>query len=146
MIAALLALVAAVSLTVGYLADVTALGYAAIGFGVAAVVALLVPAPERQAAEVLPPVEEAAPATDEDVVPEPAVAVVPKIEPVADIDEPAWAPGDLVLVSPGRRRYHRPGCELLADLEVEQLTEDEARDEGFTRCTRCAWNTGTKTG
>jgi hypothetical protein len=41
---------------------------------------------------------------------------------------------------PGRRRFHAPECPLLADKDVEEITLDDARDEGFTACTTCAPN------
>ncbi|GGK47905.1 hypothetical protein Ppa06_04470 [Planomonospora parontospora subsp. parontospora] len=43
----------------------------------------------------------------------------------------------IVLVIPGRRRYHVAGCRQLADREHEELTHEEAREEGFTPCTTC---------
>jgi hypothetical protein len=45
--------------------------------------------------------------------------------------------GELVQVVPGRRRYHRPGCAFLARRVTEELTIDEAREEGFSACTTC---------
>lgn len=46
----------------------------------------------------------------------------------------------IVRVVPGRRRFHAPECPLLADKDVEEITLDDARDEGFTACTTCAPN------
>ncbi|GII02441.1 hypothetical protein [Planobispora takensis] len=43
----------------------------------------------------------------------------------------------IVLVIPGRRRYHVAGCRQLAGREHEELTHEEAREEGFTPCTTC---------
>ncbi|MBG0817395.1 hypothetical protein [Planomonospora sp. ID82291] len=43
----------------------------------------------------------------------------------------------IVLVIPGRRRYHIAGCRQLAGREHEELTHEEAREEGFTPCTTC---------
>ncbi|MGI5292397.1 hypothetical protein ACQEVF_55130 [Nonomuraea polychroma] len=47
------------------------------------------------------------------------------------------APDAIVLVIPGRKRYHMAGCRQLAGREHEQLTHEEAREEGFTPCTTC---------
>lgn len=44
----------------------------------------------------------------------------------------------VVHVVPGRLRYHVDGCEVLDGRDVEDLTVDDARDEGFTACSRCA--------
>ncbi|GHH62315.1 hypothetical protein GCM10017673_01090 [Streptosporangium violaceochromogenes] len=43
----------------------------------------------------------------------------------------------IVLVVPGRRRYHVAGCRGLDGREHEELTREEAREEGFTPCTAC---------
>lgn len=54
---------------------------------------------------------------------------------------PAPAPADqaaVVFVVPGRHRYHREGCLLLSGRDTQRLAPDEAEDEGFTACTRCA--------
>lgn len=45
--------------------------------------------------------------------------------------------GGLVAVMEGRRRYHRPKCRLVAEGAWELITEEEARAEGFSPCTRC---------
>ncbi|GAA3163611.1 hypothetical protein GCM10010466_63210 [Planomonospora alba] len=50
--------------------------------------------------------------------------------------------GAIVLVIPGRRRYHLPGCRQLAGRDHEELTQEEAREEGFTPCTTCLPDTG----
>jgi hypothetical protein len=60
----------------------------------------------------------------------------------APMPAPARAPGPLaadaiVLVIPGRKRFHRPGCRRLAGRDHEELTYEEAREEGFTACTTC---------
>lgn len=52
--------------------------------------------------------------------------------PVSNI--PSEAP---VFVVPGRKRFHRDTCHLLRK-DREELTLDEAREEGFTACTACA--------
>ncbi|MEV8631440.1 hypothetical protein AB0395_07260 [Streptosporangium sp. NPDC051023] len=43
----------------------------------------------------------------------------------------------IVLVIPGRKRYHVEGCRQLAGRDHEELTHEEAREEGFTPCTTC---------
>ncbi|KAA9153987.1 hypothetical protein FPZ12_033225 [Amycolatopsis acidicola] len=55
-----------------------------------------------------------------------------EVEPEPEVEEPA-----LVVVLPGRRRYHTPECEKVAEVESEELTLDEARDEGFSACSLC---------
>ncbi|WP_214327801.1 hypothetical protein [Nonomuraea sediminis] len=47
------------------------------------------------------------------------------------------SPDAIVLVIPGRKRYHVPGCRQLAGRDHEELTYEEAREEGFTPCTTC---------
>jgi len=46
-------------------------------------------------------------------------------------------PEDIVLVVPGRRRFHVANCRQLMGREVEELTYEEAREEGFSPCTTC---------
>ncbi|WP_020498643.1 hypothetical protein [Sciscionella marina] len=45
---------------------------------------------------------------------------------------------ELVRIIEGRRRYHLPGCRTLQEHTYEEITRDEAQDEGFTACTVCA--------
>lgn len=62
-------------------------------------------------------------------------------ERTATATPPAPAPADraaLVLVVPGRHRYHRESCPLLEGRDTQRLARDEAEEEGFTACTRCA--------
>lgn len=47
------------------------------------------------------------------------------------------SPDSLVLVIPGRKRYHVAGCRQLIGRDHEELTYEEAREEGFTPCTTC---------
>jgi hypothetical protein len=47
------------------------------------------------------------------------------------------SPDAIVLVIPGRKRLHLSGCRQLAGRETEELTYEEAREEGFTACTTC---------
>ncbi|WP_143590193.1 hypothetical protein [Thermoactinospora rubra] len=47
------------------------------------------------------------------------------------------APDAIVLVIPGRKRYHVAGCRQLIGRDHEELTYEEAREEGFTPCTAC---------
>jgi methylphosphotriester-DNA--protein-cysteine methyltransferase len=49
-------------------------------------------------------------------------------------DVPATA---VVYVVPGRRRYHIDSCRQLAGRSKEELTFEEAREEGFSPCTAC---------
>lgn len=44
---------------------------------------------------------------------------------------------DLVFVVPGRKRFHRQNCHLLRN-DSQELTLEEAGEEGFTGCTACA--------
>ncbi|GLW97314.1 hypothetical protein [Microtetraspora sp. NBRC 16547] len=46
-------------------------------------------------------------------------------------------PDAIVLVVPGRKRFHLADCRQLHGREVEELTHEEAREEGFTPCTSC---------
>lgn len=57
--------------------------------------------------------------------------------PPADRPSPPTAPPDLVAIVPGRRRFHRGECRLLVGHQVEELTAEEAIEEGFTPCTAC---------
>ncbi len=45
--------------------------------------------------------------------------------------------GGLVLVVPGRPRYHVDGCQYLSGRDVEVLDVLDAREEGFTPCGIC---------
>ncbi|MEU3165013.1 hypothetical protein [Streptosporangium sp. NPDC006930] len=49
----------------------------------------------------------------------------------------ALAPEAIVLVIPGRKRYHVAGCRQLVGRDHEELTHEEALEEGFTPCTTC---------
>lgn len=61
----------------------------------------------------------------------------------AHIDEgphPAELPGaagELVRVVVGRKRFHEPDCASLAGRQSEELTREEAEEEGFTPCSIC---------
>ncbi|WP_433215480.1 hypothetical protein [Microtetraspora malaysiensis] len=46
-------------------------------------------------------------------------------------------PDVIVLVIPGRKRFHLADCRQLQGREAEELTHEEAREEGFTPCTAC---------
>jgi len=126
-ISALLGLLAAALLAVAYFADVLVLGWAALVLSaIAAALALLPLTSRTEPGAAVEPEAEAEAA----VAPEPEAAVAPEPEPVAT--------DETVLVVAGRHRFHRAGCALLADHAVEELTEAEAREEGFSACTRCA--------
>jgi len=65
-------------------------------------------------------------------------APYPPSAPSSRSAEPGLLPPDtIVKVIPGRRRFHRPGCRQLAGRDSEELTYEEAREEGFTACTTC---------
>ncbi|PZG22413.1 hypothetical protein C1I98_36690, partial [Spongiactinospora gelatinilytica] len=57
--------------------------------------------------------------------------------PVAPRRASGISPDAIVLVIPGRRRYHVAGCRQLAGRDHEELTYEEAREEGFSPCTTC---------
>lgn len=44
---------------------------------------------------------------------------------------------EIVCVVPGRKRFHEPGCSALAGRQSEELTREEAEEEGFTPCSLC---------
>ncbi|WP_329424508.1 hypothetical protein OG339_29340 [Streptosporangium sp. NBC_01495] len=73
----------------------------------------------------------------------PAAPTQPRRGPVAGPATAAAArrgaldPGAIVLVIPGRKRYHVAGCRQLAGRDHEELTHEEALEEGFTPCTTC---------
>lgn len=78
--------------------------------------------------------------TAEEPVPNPTGSVPvsvaePEPEPAPD---PAPDPEPAVVrVVPGRKRFHETGCALLAGRDSEEVTRDEAEEEGFTPCTVC---------
>ncbi|WP_433497003.1 hypothetical protein ACQP1K_18730 [Sphaerimonospora sp. CA-214678] len=72
--------------------------------------------------------------------PVPATATMPVAASVTRPPVPAvrgLGSDMIVLVIPGRRRFHLPDCRQLVGREVEELTVEEAREEGFTPCTTC---------
>lgn len=54
--------------------------------------------------------------------------------PTQPVDVP---PDAVVLVVRGRKRYHLESCRQLAGREKEELTYEEAIEEGFSPCTAC---------
>lgn len=65
-------------------------------------------------------------------------------EPASEEPAPSVAQetaDDVVRVIPGRKRFHQPGCALLAGRTSEELTREEAGEEGFTPCSLCCVNT-----
>ncbi|MFG3440423.1 hypothetical protein ACGF0J_24490 [Nonomuraea sp. NPDC047897] len=71
--------------------------------------------------------------------PQPTVTM-PQTAPATAPRRPAArgiSPDAIVLVIPGRKRYHVPGCRQLIGRDHEELTYEEAREEGFTPCTAC---------
>lgn len=70
----------------------------------------------------------------------------PEVSTEPSAAAPVWAvagrpdlasPARIVHVVPGRRRFHVDGCRLLVDKPAEEISLDEAREEGFTACTSC---------
>ncbi|SDG81476.1 hypothetical protein SAMN05421505_108117 [Sinosporangium album] len=61
----------------------------------------------------------------------------PSAGPLAGPAPSGISPDAIVLVVPGRKRYHAAGCRQLIGKQLEQLTYEEARDEGFSPCTTC---------
>ena len=78
-----------------------------------------------------------APATGSSVPDEPASTGEAATAGPAGTGRAVAPDAELVHVVPGRRRYHREGCASLAGRSTEELTIDEAREEGFTACTTC---------
>lgn len=52
-------------------------------------------------------------------------------------DDGEWEETPLVLVVPGRPRYHLDGCRYITGKDVEELELDEARAAGYTSCATC---------
>jgi hypothetical protein len=75
------------------------------------------------------------PAEDGDLV---AVPSIPDTAGPEQAEPEQPGPADLVRVAKGRRRFHGAGCRVLASHEFDELTREEAEDEGFTACTVCA--------
>ena len=65
----------------------------------------------------------------------------PPVEPAeplsVDVAEVEAAVGAVVLVVPGRPRYHVAGCRYLSGREAEERTPVDARERGFTPCGVC---------
>jgi hypothetical protein len=68
---------------------------------------------------------------------EPASEVDPEREPAVVAEETVSEMDGLVRIVKGRRRFHTPGCRVLAAHPFDELTRDEAVEEGFTPCTVC---------
>ncbi len=64
----------------------------------------------------------------------------PEDNDVAVSIEPAEPADELVRVIPGRKRFHERGCSSLVGRESEELTREEAEEEGFTPCSICCGN------
>jgi hypothetical protein len=61
-----------------------------------------------------------------------------ELEDGADVRPvPEAVANEVVFVIPGRRRFHLAGCSLLEGRQYEEITADDALDEGFTPCSRC---------
>jgi hypothetical protein len=82
-----------------------------------------------------------APADEFDEAEEPADIVEPVVADEAEVPEETAdeiVPAEsLVLVIPGRKRYHRPGCSSVDGFVTEEVTVAEATTEGFSPCTKC---------
>lgn len=50
----------------------------------------------------------------------------------------AEADVEIVRIIPGRKRFHEPGCSSLIGRQSEELTREEAAEEGFTPCSMCS--------
>ncbi|WP_061300299.1 ABC transporter permease [Herbidospora cretacea] len=87
--------------------------------------------PVYGAPTVVPPTPPASPAYP----PNPTVS--------APMPVPGLGPDSIVLVIPGRKRFHRSGCRQLVGRETEELTVEEAREEGFSPCTTCVVDAAT---
>ncbi|WP_433255628.1 hypothetical protein ACQPYK_15170 [Streptosporangium sp. CA-135522] len=104
-----------------------------------------VPAGPMPAPHMMPPHRQAPPAPHAGVpqgTPRPAtVATRPRPSqtagPVPAARQGLLGPEAIVLVIPGRKRYHVAGCRQLVGRDHEELTHEEAREEGFTPCTTC---------
>lgn len=55
-------------------------------------------------------------------------------------DEITRADDVVVFSIPGRKRFHRAGCRHLRSRRCNELTLEEALDEGFSACTNCSGN------
>lgn len=64
-------------------------------------------------------------------------AVVPVGVPTGEPSKVDAIPARTVLVIPGRRRFHLESCRLLVGKATEEISLDEALEEGFTACTAC---------
>ncbi|WP_062432083.1 hypothetical protein [Herbidospora daliensis] len=71
------------------------------------------------------------------VPPAAAPAYPPNPTVTAPVPVPGLGPDSIVLVIPGRKRFHRTGCRQLVGRDTEELTVEEAREEGFSPCTTC---------
>lgn len=85
-------------------------------------------------------VDDEEPEVSDPEVSDPEMAVVEQAP--ADVAGKSTEPAEMVVyVVPGRKRFHRTGCRLLADHEHEPLTVVEALEEGFTACSVCGAKT-----
>ena len=80
---------------------------------------------------------EPAPQAEPDVVGASEVRVHDELGAPSGVTAAEAAEQAMVVVVPGRRRYHRSDCALVADLDVEEIHMEEARAEGFTACSSC---------
>ena len=102
-------------------------GYAAVAVSLVGVAVFVIDRMLRRRAAT--PVEAAEDVADEAEAEESVEPVEPDAIIVSD--------DEIVATVPGRRRFHLLSCELLPAGEFEEITESEARAEGFTPCSSC---------
>ncbi|WP_020661448.1 hypothetical protein [Amycolatopsis benzoatilytica] len=131
MIVLVLAVLSLASLVTGYLTDRMVLVEVSFGLSVLGAAILAATAIRRRRAK-----RKNAAEPDEDEADVAEAEGSEDVEDVEDVGEAERTPA-LVVVVPGRRRYHVPECESVRETAVEELTADEAVEEGFSPCTRC---------
>lgn len=113
------------------------------------------PSPETAADEAEATSETDGEAEDEvEAAPAPAVKAAPAAEAASAAGGASAAeaaePGELVRIVKGRRRFHAPDCRVLAarardrEVEYDEITRDEALDDGLTPCGVCGGGAGSR--
>ncbi len=64
--------------------------------------------------------------------------VIDRLEALQGFMPPESAAAGAVLVPPGGRRFHRPGCALVAGKDADRLSVEEASERGLAPCKVCA--------
>jgi len=137
-VSGVLVLVALVFLIIGLFGDGLGFIWASIITSVIAGVFLLLGALQRRGTPAT--TSESGPASSDMMERVTAVSVRPREEtaPAAAEAAPAEAAGAEVSVVPGRPRYHTASCRFLAGRpDVETISVDDARGEGYTACGVC---------